>query len=102
MSISSDTPLQIGQAASLSARSLAILSAQDRNNALTAIHEALSSAKNQILEANARDVAAATKASSEGTLSQAVLKRLDLTKPGKYEDMLQGILDVKNLEDPGE
>lgn len=101
MSVSSDTPLQIGKAASISARSLSVLPSQDRNDALTAIHTALSASKNQILEANARDISAATKAASEGTLSQAVLKRLDLARPGKYEDMLQGILDVRDLEDPG-
>ena len=28
------------------------------------------------------------------------LKRLDLCRPGKWEDMLQGILDVRSLPDP--
>ncbi len=96
------TPLQIAQAASVSARKMAILPSQARIDALTSIHSALSEAKPAILQANARDIDAATKAAEAGTLSQALLSRLDLGKPGKYEDMLQGILDVRDLEDPGQ
>ena len=42
----------------------------------------------------------AKQASHDGKLSQSVLKRLDLSRPGKFDDMLQGILDVRNLDDP--
>ena len=42
----------------------------------------------------------AKQASHDGKLSQSVLKRLDLSRPGKFDDMLQGILDVRNLGDP--
>jgi hypothetical protein len=42
----------------------------------------------------------ANKQAAGGTLSASLVKRLDLGKPGKYEDMLQGILDVRDLEDP--
>jgi glutamate-5-semialdehyde dehydrogenase len=42
----------------------------------------------------------AHQASANGELSQSVLKRLDLSRPGKYEDMLKGILDVRDLPDP--
>ena len=42
----------------------------------------------------------AKEASKDGKLSQSVLKRLDLSRPGKFDDMLQGILDVRNLPDP--
>lgn len=59
-------------------------------------------AKDTILEANAKDLELATKAAEDGELSQSVLKRLDLGRKGKWEDMLQGILDVRDLEDPGE
>lgn len=37
---------------------------------------------------------------AEGKLSQSLVKRLDLSRSGKYEDMLQGIKDVRGLEDP--
>ena len=42
----------------------------------------------------------ATSVSKSGNLSASLVKRLDLSRPGKYEDMLQGILDVRSLLDP--
>ena len=101
MSLTNSSPFEIAGAAAASARHLAVLSAKERNDALTAIHSALSSQKEVILAANAMDVELAKKAAADGTLSQSVLKRLDLARPGKWEDMLQGILDVRELEDPG-
>ncbi|KAJ9667915.1 glutamate-5-semialdehyde dehydrogenase [Coniosporium apollinis] len=100
MSLTNATPYEAARAARLSSRRLAVLPAQARNEALKAVHAALSDAKDEILAANERDLAAATKAAEGGQLSQSLVKRLDLTKKGKYEDMLQGILDVINLEDP--
>ncbi|KAL9122360.1 MAG: hypothetical protein Q9187_001077 [Circinaria calcarea] len=100
MSVTNSEPLEVAKAASMSARSLAVLPAQDRNHALTAIHAALTDSKDAILQANAIDVELATKAADDGQLSQSVLKRLDLSRKGKWEDMLQGILDVRDLEDP--
>ena len=101
MSLTSASAVEIAKAASASARHLATLSTKERNDALTAIHSALSSQKEAILAANAVDVELATKAAADGTLSLSVLKRLDLARPGKWEDMLQGVLDVRELEDPG-
>ncbi|KAL8668785.1 MAG: hypothetical protein Q9168_006598 [Polycauliona sp. 1 TL-2023] len=100
MSLTDSSPAQIAKAASVASRNLAILSSADRNDALTAIHQSLSQAKEHILEANANDLSLASKAAEDGQLSQSVLKRLDLGRPGKWEDMLQGILDVRDLEDP--
>lgn len=101
MSLTESSPLKAAKAASIASRSLATLSVKARNDALTAIHDALLLEREHILQANAQDVAAATKAAQDGNLSQAVLKRLDLGRAGKYDDMLQGILDVRRLEDPG-
>ena len=100
MSVTESLPIDIAKAASFSSRSLAVLPTQARNDALTAIHRALSDAKQEILIANRQDVQLAEKAAASGQLSQSVLKRLDLGRKGKYEDMLQGILDVRGLEDP--
>ena len=100
MSVSNASPLEVAKAASIAARSIAILPAQTRNDALTSIHEALAAAKGEILAANARDVEAAETAAEDGFLSQSVLKRLDLSRKGKWEDMLKGIIDVRELEDP--
>lgn len=102
MSVTNSSPLEVAKAASIASRSLAILPTDARNDALTAIHQALADAKEEILAANARDVQLATKAAEDGRLSQIVLKRLDLARIGKWEDMLKGILDVRDLEDPGE
>ncbi|KAL8930454.1 MAG: hypothetical protein Q9208_000638 [Pyrenodesmia sp. 3 TL-2023] len=100
MSLTDSSSEHIAKAASVASTSLAILSSNDRNEALTAIYQSLSQAKDTILAANARDVELASIAAADGQLSQSVLKRLDLSRPGKWDDMLQGILDVRELEDP--
>lgn len=100
MSLTNATPYEAARAARLSSRKLAILPTQARNDALRAVHAALSDAKDEILAANERDLEAATEAAQGGQLSQSLVKRLDLTRKGKYDDMLQGILDVVNLDDP--
>ncbi|KAF2711357.1 gamma-glutamyl phosphate reductase GPR [Pleomassaria siparia CBS 279.74] len=100
MSLTNATPLEVARAARLGSRKLAVLSTEHRNAALTAIHQALADGKDAVLAANAKDLDAANKAAENGTLSQSLVKRLDLGKKGKYEDMLQGILDVRELEDP--
>ncbi|MCJ1434783.1 hypothetical protein MMC27_004153 [Xylographa pallens] len=101
MSLTNSSPLEVARAASSASRTLAVLSTTSRNEALTAIYEALLAAKDTILNANARDVEEATKAAADGRLSQSVLSRLDLSRKGKWEDMLQGVLSVRDLEDPG-
>ena len=100
MSLTESSAIDIARTASLASRRLATLSEADRNGALTALHDALLRNKKYILEANAKDVEMANQAAANGNLSQSVLKRLDLSRPGKYDDMLKGILDVRNLQDP--
>lgn len=101
MSLTQSSAIDVASAASEASCHLATLSESARNEALTVLFQALSSKKDFILRANARDMENATQAMNEGTISQSVLKRLDLARPGKYEDMLQGILSVRDLEDPG-
>ncbi|KAF2147188.1 uncharacterized protein K452DRAFT_282169 [Aplosporella prunicola CBS 121167] len=100
MSLTNANPLEAARAARLSSRKLAVLPTQARNDALTAIHAALTAAQADILAANSRDLEAATQAAQSGELKESLIKRLDLGRKGKYEDMLQGILDVRDLEDP--
>lgn len=100
MSLTESSALDIAKTASLASRQLATLSAIDRNQALTALHDALAKNKEIILEANARDVQLASRAAEDGSLSHSALKRLDLSRSGKYDDMLKGILSVRDLEDP--
>ncbi len=101
MSLTNALPIDAARAAKGASHILATLSASARNDALTAIYEALSKAKGEILAANARDLVSAKQAAENGELSLSVLARLDLGKQGKWEDMLNGILDVRALEDPG-
>ncbi|KAI0505970.1 glutamate-5-semialdehyde dehydrogenase [Xylaria bambusicola] len=100
MSLTSASPAEAASEAKSASHILATLPAAARNEALTAIHSALSEAKDDILAANARDLEAARRAAENGQLSQSLVSRLDLGKKGKWEDMLKGILDVRELEDP--
>ena len=100
MSLTESTPEAAAKAASYSARSLATLPPDSRNEALTAIYDALSEKRDEVLTANAKDMEQALRASKDGQMRSSLVKRLDLSRPGKYDDMLQGILDVCKLDDP--
>lgn len=100
MSLTNASPADAAQAAKSASHVLATLSADARNDALTAIHAALTASRDDILAANARDLDLARQAAADGKLSQSLVSRLDLGKKGKWEDMLKGILDVRDLEDP--
>ncbi|ORY68746.1 glutamate-5-semialdehyde dehydrogenase [Pseudomassariella vexata] len=100
MSLTNASPSEAAKAAKGASHVLATLSASARNDALTAIHSGLAAARDDILAANACDLELARKAASTGDLSQSLVARLDLGKKGKWEDMLKGILDVRELEDP--
>ncbi|CAM1500730.1 Fc.00g098920.m01.CDS01 [Cosmosporella sp. VM-42] len=100
MSLTNASPEAAASSAKTASFTLATLPASARNAALEAIHSALADAKDDILAANARDLDLARKAAADGGLSQALVSRLDLGKKGKWEDMLKGILDVRDLDDP--
>jgi glutamate-5-semialdehyde dehydrogenase len=101
MSLTNALPEDAAKSAKSASHILAALPTAARNNALTAIHATLTASKEEILTANARDLALAKKAAKDGELSLSIVSRLDLGKKGKWEDMLKGILDVRELEDPG-
>lgn len=101
MSLTNASPEQAARAAKTSSRKLATLSVDARDAALLAIHDALADARDTILAANATDLENAKKSAENGELSPSILKRLDLGRKGKFDDMLQGIKDVRELEDPG-
>lgn len=101
MSLTGASAVDVARSASAASRRLATLSISDRNQALTALHDVLSKKKKSILDANARDIKIASSDAESGNLSHSILKRLDLSRPGKFDDMLQGILSVRNLDDPG-
>ena len=101
MSLTNASAEDAARAAKLSSRKLATLPTSARNAALDAIHDALALARDDILAANAKDLELAQKSATDGHLNPSIVKRLDLSRPGKFEDMLQGIKDVRNLDDPG-
>ncbi|KAB8303061.1 hypothetical protein EYC80_004514 [Monilinia laxa] len=100
MSLTNATPAEAASGAKSASHILATLPTASRNAALTAIHDALLHNKEEILAANARDLDLARKEAEGGRLSLSIVSRLDLGKKGKWEDMLKGILDVRDLEDP--
>ncbi|EAA31599.1 hypothetical protein GE21DRAFT_7846 [Neurospora crassa] len=100
MSLTNASPADAARAAKSASHVLATLSAEARNDALTAIHAGLTAARDEILAANARDLELARQAAADGKLSASLVSRLDLGKTGKWEDMLKGIWDVRDLEDP--
>ncbi|CAI4215183.1 unnamed protein product [Parascedosporium putredinis] len=100
MSLTNADPSHAALEAKTASLALATLSNEDRNDALDAIHAGLLAAKDDILAANARDMEKAREAAAGGSLSQSLVSRLDLAKPGKFDDMLKGISDVKHLDDP--
>ncbi|WEW55611.1 glutamate-5-semialdehyde dehydrogenase [Emydomyces testavorans] len=100
MSSAESTPSEIASLASVVSKQLVALPVTARNDALGTIHSALRQHKDVVLHANAIDLEIATRAVETGHLSHAILKRLDLSRPGKYDEMLQGILEVRNLDDP--
>ncbi|TGO07141.1 hypothetical protein BTUL_0319g00020 [Botrytis tulipae] len=100
MSLTNATPAEAASGAKTASHVLATLPTASRNAALTSIHDALLQNKADILAANARDLELARKEVESGRLSSSIVSRLDLGKKGKYEDMLKGILDVRDLDDP--
>lgn len=86
--------IEIAKNAKIASKKLAVLSTDVKNKALLAIAEALDANKDLIFEANKVDLKEA-----EGNISQAVFNRLKLDE-NKMRDMIQGIIDVYELDDP--
>ncbi|HEX6015914.1 MAG TPA: glutamate-5-semialdehyde dehydrogenase [Geminicoccaceae bacterium] len=85
----------LGRAARAAAQALALAPRLAKDQALLAAAAALREEQVAILEANAKDMAAAR---GKG-LTAAMLDRLELT-PGRIEAMAQGLETVAALEDP--
>lgn len=77
-----------------------LVDASERDVALRSIAQHLSSHRDEILAANAKDMEAANALLEEGKLSSSLVSRLDLTRPGKFDAMLQGIQEVVDLPVP--
>ncbi|KAH8832901.1 Aldehyde/histidinol dehydrogenase [Flagelloscypha sp. PMI_526] len=97
--MSNDT-LKIAQAAKVAFEASQLVHVDERIKALRAIKAELTLNKDAIFAANSEDVLAAQEEVKAGRMSESLMNRLDLRKPGKWESMLQGIDDVASLPDP--
>ncbi|GAB1538439.1 glutamate-5-semialdehyde dehydrogenase [Scytonema sp. NUACC21] len=85
----------VAQKTRLAALKLAVLSTEAKNQAIEAIAQALESAKEEILQANAADCETSL---AEG-IAQPLYKRLKLDEH-KLRDAIAGVRDVGKLADP--
>lgn len=95
MSTIQETIHQMGKQARAAAYQLAHLSSEEKNAILRAMAAAIREATSELLEANAKDIAAGT----EKGLSAAMLDRLRLDEK-RIEAMAAGIDQVATLPDP--
>jgi glutamate-5-semialdehyde dehydrogenase len=85
----------LGRRARAAARQVAKSSTAERNRALQAAADALEAARDELAEANARDLEAGRRAG----LDAALLDRLELT-PGRIDGMAEGLRQIAALPDP--
>lgn len=86
---------QLGRAAKEAERRLAVATTAEKNAALAAIARGLKARMDEVLEANAADLAAGRAAGMSG----ALLDRLALT-PERIAGMVEGVVQVAALPDP--
>ena len=91
--------LEIAKKAKAASKKAATLSEKIKNQALLNIAENIKNNKDKIFEANKKDLEEAEPLVKNGELSQSVFNRLKLDE-NKMRDMIQGIIDISNLEDP--
>jgi len=87
--------LELGKRARAASHALAVASTRDKNNALHAIADRLDASADELLAANAKDMAAA----KERNLDAALLDRLELT-PARLASMSAGLRNVAAQSDP--
>lgn len=96
----SDNSLKlIAQNAKKASYKLASLSSETKNQALYAIAQKIEQNKEIIIEENKKDLEKAEEMVEKGSLTRAVYNRIKLDE-NKMRDMIQGIRDMTNLEDP--
>ncbi len=91
--------LTIAQKAKQASKKMAVVDGGLKNKALLEIAKAIEENQTLIFEANQTDLDAASKLVESGELSKSVFNRLKLDE-NKMRDMIQGIRDIANLENP--
>ena len=85
---------ELAKKAKDASKKLATVSSELKNKALLAIAESLDSNRELIFEANKKDLELA-----DGEISSSLYNRLKLDE-NKMRDMIQGIIDIYELDDP--
>lgn len=94
-----DKFIELAKKAKAASKKIATLPVGVKNTALLNIAKNLKDNKDKIFEANKKDLEAAFPLVELGKLSQSTFNRLKLDE-NKMRDMIQGIIDISNLEDP--
>lgn len=90
---------EIAKSAKNASKKIATVSTELKNIALQNIAKNLLENKAAIFEANAVDLEEARNLVEKGELKQSTFNRLKLDE-NKMRDMIQGVVDISNLEDP--
>ena len=91
--------IEIAKNAKIASLKVAELDTNIKNQALENIAQMLEEHKSEIFEANALDLKEAQNLVEIGEISQSAYKRLKLDE-NKMRDMIQGVKDIANLDDP--
>ncbi len=91
--------IQIAKNAKVASLKIAELGTEIKNNALNKIADAFVSARDEIFEANKSDLIEAQILVETGEISKSTFNRLKLDE-NKMRDMIQGVRDIANLDDP--
>ena len=91
--------IEIAKKAKIASLKIAELDTKLKNQALNSIAEAFEAEKQEIFEANKQDLSEAEKLVENGEITKSTFNRLKLDE-NKMRDMIQGVRDIANLEDP--
>ena len=91
--------IDIAKNAKQASLKIAELDTDIKNSALNKIAQAFEVNKQEIFDANNQDLIQAEELVNNGELSKATFNRLKLDE-NKMRDMIQGVKDIANLEDP--
>ena len=91
--------LEIAKSAKVASKKIAVTPTELKNLALKNIAKALEDNKSAIFEANQKDLELAHSLVESGELTKSTFNRLKLDE-NKMRDMIQGIIDISNLDEP--
>lgn len=91
--------INIAKNAKTASLKIAELNTEIKNLALNKIADAFEQKKSEIFEANKQDLEEAETLVEQGEITKSTFNRLKLDE-NKMRDMIQGVRDIANLEDP--